>query len=112
MTDKEIKDCSCDVHEDCDCTDECCAESNVITLELEDGPRDFEILSSLEHEGKTYLALSEVDSLEYDIFLMTEDGESVELSYVEDDDTYNAVADKFEEMFGEEYEELDQSLTK
>jgi hypothetical protein len=103
MTDKEIKNCNCEEHDGCDCGDDC--ESNVITLDLEDGPHDFNILSMVELKGKKFLALSEVGSMEYDIFQMTEDGDSIELSYVEDDDDFNAVADEFDKIFSSEMDD-------
>lgn len=105
MSDKEIKDCGCGEHDhehgdDCDC------ESNTIILDMEDGTqKEYTILDMVELDGKKYLALSELGSVEYDILEMKEDGDSVELSYVEDDDEYNAVADEFEKIFSESEED-------
>ncbi len=106
MTDIEKHDCSCDHHEDCDCGDDC--QSNIITLDTENGPQQFEIQGYLEHEGVKYLALSEVDSSEYDIFAMKEDGDMFELSDIEDDDLFNTLADLFDDLFAIEMEEMTQ----
>lgn len=104
MTDKEKNGCKCgeDCHEhdeDCDCEGEE-VDSNTITIEMEDGStKDFIVLDVITHEGKQYMALAEVDSMEYDIMSWEVDGENVELSVIEDDDEFNAVAVKFEELF-------------
>ncbi len=109
MTDKEKKDCNCgeecnDNHEHCDCEGEEC-DCNTITLEMEDGTeKDFVILDVLSHEGKEYMALAEVDSMEYDIMSFEADSENVNLSVIEDDEEFNTVAAKFEELF-QSYEE-------
>ncbi|HOY84663.1 MAG: DUF1292 domain-containing protein [Candidatus Cloacimonetes bacterium] len=109
MTDKEKNGCKCgeechDHDEPCDCEGEEC-ESNTITIELEDGSsKDFIVLDVITHEGKQYMALAEVDSMEYDIMSWEVDGENVELSVIEDDAEFNAVAAKFEELF-QNYEE-------
>ena len=43
-------------------------DSRVITLEMEDGSeKDFIALDILEHEGESYIALSEVNSSDYDV---------------------------------------------
>lgn len=103
-----VKDCGCGQHdhehdEDCDC------ESNTIMLDMEDGTqKEYTILYMVEIDGKKYLALSELGSIEYDILEMKEDGDSVELSYVDDDDEYNAVADEFEKIFSESDDEDDE----
>jgi uncharacterized protein YrzB (UPF0473 family) len=111
MTDKEKHACDCGEHHDhdCDCGDEDCnCESNVITLDMEDGTqKEFNILNLIEHDGKHYVALSELDSVEYDILRFEEVGDQVELSIIEDDDEYNAVADKFDEIFSEDLDNLE-----
>ncbi len=89
-------DCDCG-NGDCDCAN---GDSNLITLDMEDGTqKDFLVLDILEHEGQKYIALAEVDSNEYDILAMTVVGENVEMNIIEDDDEFNAVAAKFEELF-------------
>lgn len=105
MTDIEKNDCNCD-HEDCDCGDDC--ESNIITLDTENGPQQFEIQGYLEHEGVKYLALSELESSEYDILEMREDGDMFELKDVEDDDLFNTLADLFDDLFASEMDEMAQ----
>lgn len=105
MFDKDEKDCQCGNHEhghDCDCENEEC-ESNTITLDMEDGTqKDFMVLDIVEHEGKKYVALAEVDSMEYDILSMTVKDENVELNIIEDDEEFNLVATKFEELFAQD----------
>ena len=111
MTDKDIKDCGCteDHDHDCECGDDCDCGSNTITLDMEDGTeKEFNILDMLELNGKKYLALSEVGSLEYDILEMTEDGENVELNYIEDDEEYEVVAKEFETLFAGEAEDTEE----
>ncbi len=104
MTDKEKNNCNCADHdhdENCECEE----RDNLITLEMDDGTlKDYVILDMLTHEGKNYIALAEVDSVEYDIMSYEEDGESMMLNVIEDDKEFNAVAMKFEELF-ESYEE-------
>ena len=103
MTDKEKTGCNCGE----DCHDEDCEheDGNTITIEMDDGStKDFIVLDVLTHEGKQYIALAEVDSIEYDIMSWEEEGENVALSVIEDDDEFNAVAAKFEELF-QNYEE-------
>ena len=110
MTDKEKNGCKCgeDCHEHdglCDCENEEC-DCNPITIEMDDGSsKDFIVLDVLTHEGKQYIALAEVDSMEYDIMSWEVEGENVELSVIEDDDEFNAVAAKFEELFKSDNEE-------
>ncbi len=91
----------------CDCDDEDC-ECNTITLELEDGTeKDFTILEMLEHEGKTYMALTEGDSEEYDILRVEGNDEDLELMIIEDDAEYEKVADLFDAAFAELEEETE-----
>ncbi|MCB5265981.1 MAG: DUF1292 domain-containing protein [Candidatus Cloacimonetes bacterium] len=88
--------------------------SRVITLEMEDGTeKDFVALDMLEHEGINYIALSEVDSMEYDVLRFVEVDDALELSIIEDDAEYDKVTDlfkeKFEEMFydDDDYDDAD-----
>ncbi len=108
MTDKEKQNCNCGEHHDHECGDDCDCESNTITLEMEDGTsKDFTILNILEHNGQQYVALAEEDSAEYDILRFVEVDDNLELSIIEDDAEYNAVADKFDELFNSELEDLE-----
>lgn len=111
MTDKEKQACDCGQigEHDCDgCDEDCDCESNIITLDMEDGTKkDFNVLNIIEHEGKQYVALSEMDSEEYDILRFEEVDDQLELSIIEDDVEYNAVADKFDEIFSAEEADLD-----
>lgn len=109
---EEDKQHNCDCGEDhspgeCACEDEG-TDSNTITLDMEDGTqRDFTVLDILEHEGKKYIALAELDSDEYDILGMDVDEETVSLTVIEDDNEFNAVAAKFDELFSQEQQEED-----
>lgn len=104
MTDKEKNGCKCgedcqDHDEHCDCENEE-GDNNTITIEMDDGSKkDFIVLDMLKHEGKQYIALAEVDSMEYDIMSWELDGDNVELSVIEDDAEYEAVGTKFQELF-------------
>jgi uncharacterized protein YrzB (UPF0473 family) len=111
---EEDKHCNCDCGDEhghgtgeCNCDDENCdCESNTITLDMEDGTqKDFTVLDILEHDGKKYIALAELDSSEYDILGMEVTDETVSLTVIEDDDEFDAVAAKFEELFSREEEE-------
>lgn len=107
---QHVHNCDCD-NEDCDCeTEECDCGPNVITLDMEDGTqKDFTLLDTIDMGDKKYIALAEVDSVEYDILRMEITGDTVELSVIEDDEEFNAVAAKFDELFNsEEIEELEE----
>ncbi|MDY0151059.1 MAG: DUF1292 domain-containing protein [Candidatus Cloacimonas sp.] len=106
MTDKEKT--AHNHSDDCDCGEDCDCENNTITLDMEDGTqKDFNVLNILEHNGHQYVALAEMDSDEYDILRFVEVGEEMELSIIEDDAEYNAVADKFDEAFTAEFEDME-----
>jgi len=107
MIDKDEKDLH--DHADCDCNDENCeCESDIITLDMEDGTqKDFTILNILEYNGSQYVALAEEDSEEYDILRFIEVEDSLELSIIEDDAEYNAVAEKFDDLFSSEFEDME-----
>jgi uncharacterized protein YrzB (UPF0473 family) len=86
--------------EDCTCGEH---ESNIITLDMEDGSqKDFEVLQIINHEGKNYIALAELDSAEYDILRFEEVEDSVELSIIEEDEEFDAVAAIFDDLFNSE----------
>ena len=81
-------------------------EVDVFTLTDEEGnEQDFQILGSIELDGKVYYAMTAVDeqSDEYVILrLEGEDGDDVTLVTVDDDDEFDRVADEFEDkLFGE-----------
>lgn len=110
MTEHEHKGCNCtdecgDGSAPCDCDNEEC-NCNTITLDMEDGTqKDFIVLDVIEHEGKQYIALAEVDSMEYDIMSMAVVDDNVELSVIEDDDEFETVAALFDEHFSSPDEE-------
>ncbi len=82
--------------EDCDCDH----ESNIITLDMEDGSqKDFMVLDMIQEDGGNYIALSEVGAMEYDILRFEEIEDNLELSIIEDDEEYNRIAKVFEERF-------------
>jgi len=109
--DKDHEHQTADCGHDHDCGPDCeCEhdheESSTITLEMEDGTsKDFTILAMLEHKDKKYVALSEVGTMEYDILELEYSEEEAELSEIEDDDLFEEVAAKFDELFQEEDEE-------
>jgi hypothetical protein len=114
MFDKEKDNCDCGCedttgkHEhECDCEgDDCDCGSDTVTLEMEDGTlKDFSVLEIVQYEGKSYAALAEVDGDQYDILRMEESEDNLELSVIDDEDEYNAVAAIFDELFLDEAEE-------
>ncbi len=83
----------------------------IITLDMEDGTtKDFVVLAITEVDEEHYIALAEVGSDEYDILSFTEneDGETIDLNVIADDDLFDKVADAFEEYFAsfDEMEEM------
>ncbi len=86
----------------------------VLTLEMEDGTsEDCIVLSIFPLEGKQYIALmpvSQADDEDGDIYLYEysedDDGQPV-LGDIEDDDVFEAVCDRFDEICDEEdFDEL------
>ncbi|MCB5253021.1 MAG: DUF1292 domain-containing protein [Candidatus Cloacimonadaceae bacterium] len=76
--------------------------SRVITLEMEDGSeKDFIVLDILSHDDNNYIALSEEDSMEYDVLRFVEADEFLELSIIEDEDEYDMITNLFKEKFEE-----------
>lgn len=90
---------------------------DLITLVDENGDEhNFEILDTIEYEGKEYYALYPVfenpedmvaDSGEYYIMEATDSEEGWELAEVEDDDLVDKLADIFEESFEELFDDED-----
>ena len=81
-------------------------EVDVFTLTDEEGNEEqFEILGSIELDGKVYYAMTSVEekSDEYVILrLEGEEGDDVTLVTIDDDDEFDRVADEFEDkLFGE-----------
>ncbi len=84
-------------------------ENTAIVLSDEDGNEfEVEIIETLEHEGKIYVAMVEVfdnpedmlsDNGEFFIFEIIEDDEGVGFCPVEDEELLNTLGDKFEEIF-------------
>ena len=95
-------------------------QGTLITLLDEEGKEhEFEHLASLEHEGSSYVALVPAYSEPEDI--LNSDGELVILKVItdeesgddlleaiKDDDEFEAVSAKFEELLEDEYEILDE----
>lgn len=92
-------------------------EGTLITLQDENGKEhEFEHIATIEHEGSSYVGLvpatdSPEDMLGGDGELVIlkivtdEDGEEL-LAAIEDDDEFEAVAQKFEDLLDEEYDIL------
>lgn len=81
-------------------------EVDVFTLTDEEGNEEqFEILGSIEFEGKVYYAMTSVEEKndEYVILrLEGEEGDDVTLVTIDDDEEFDRVADEFEDkLFGE-----------
>ncbi|MBR2724488.1 MAG: DUF1292 domain-containing protein [Ruminococcus sp.] len=88
---------------------------DLITLvDEEDVEHNFEILDTIEYEGKEYLALYPVfdnpedmvtDSGEYYIMEAQESEDGWELAEVQDDELIDKLADIFEERFADKFDE-------
>ncbi len=79
-------------------------EAPIITLTDEETgeEKDFEVLASATVEEKLYYALvpaDDEDAEEYIILSVTEDGDDLVLSSVDDDDEFERVEDYFNDLF-------------
>ncbi|MGN1167695.1 MAG: DUF1292 domain-containing protein [Lachnospiraceae bacterium] len=90
-------------------------EVDTVTLFTDEGEIECAILTTLELNGKEYVALSELDkdgdfSEDVWFYEFKEDptgGDDHELIYIEDEDEYEQVIDKFDEWLDTcEFEEL------
>ena len=80
------------------------AEVFTLTDEETGKEEQFELLASAEIDGKLYYAMASVESEaeEYVVLEVTEEGEEVTLSTVDDDETFDRVAEYFDNLlFGE-----------
>lgn len=80
------------------------AEIFTLTDEETGKEEQFELLASGEIDGKLYYAMASVDTdaEEYVVLEVTEDGDEVTLSTVDDDETFDRVAEYFDDLlFGE-----------
>ena len=85
---------------------------DIVTLYDEDGQQtDYVVVSGVEYNGKTYLALVEAanfdeEECEFTILRMDEDDseEGGVLSTIDDEDEFNAVMEAFDEKLDEEYD--------
>ncbi len=94
----------------CHCEDEF-AENNKIDLELEDGTIvECEILSTLEIDGKEYIALLPMGKDEYYIYGYKEYDDGFEIINVENDVEFDKVAEAFDELFASEDDEDDEEF--
>ncbi|MBQ9620718.1 MAG: DUF1292 domain-containing protein [Atopobiaceae bacterium] len=80
-----------------------------VTLEFEDGDsEEFEVIGTFEYESDTYIALTPYDDAEDSedepliyLFACTEEEDGfLDISEIEDDDLYEAVANRFDELSG------------
>jgi len=76
---------------------------DVVTLTDEDGnDTEFEVVGTLEQDGKVYYALAPLENEdgEFFVFVLTKDenGEDI-LSTVDDDEEFDRIADIFEDEF-------------
>ena len=80
-------------------------EDMFVTLDLDDGSSmECQILTIFEADGRDYIALLPVDEDEQP----NEDGEVFIYRYSEDDEEYEVVSDRFDELLDEaEFEDLD-----
>ena len=76
------------------------AEVFTLTDEETGKEEQFELLASAEIDGKTYYAMASVDTdaEEYVILEVTEEGDEVTLSTVDDDETFDRVAEYFDDL--------------
>jgi uncharacterized protein YrzB (UPF0473 family) len=81
------------------------SESDTITMDMEDGSHeDFAVLGTIENEGRKYIALAKVDSLEYEIMEMCMVGEYARLSVIEDNEEFEEIAAMFDKKFSQAQE--------
>ena len=80
------------------------AEVFTLTDEETGKEEQFELLASAEIDGKTYYAMASVDTdaEEYVILEVTEEGDEVTLSTVDDDETFDRVAEYFDDLLFDE----------
>ena len=83
-------------------------EAEIFTLTDEDGnDAEFELLAEIEDNGITYLAMAPIDgdeeSDEYVVLKreIDENGEEIVTS-IDDDDEFERIADKFDDLFASE----------
>lgn len=96
---------------DCDCGSGCGCEEEVEMMHLildDDKEVDCYVLGIFDVKEKEYIALVPEDSEDVLIYRYTEtEDEGIELDNIEDDDEYEEVGKKFDELFAEELEEED-----
>lgn len=94
---------------DCDCGSGCGCEEEVEMMHLildDDKEVDCYVLGIFDVKEKEYIALVPEDSEDVLIYRYTEtEDEGIELDNIEDDDEYEEVGKKFDELFAEELEE-------
>ena len=80
------------------------AEVFTLTDEETGKEEQFELLASAEIDGKTYYAMASVDTdaEEYVILEVTEEGDEVTLATVDDDETFDRVAEYFDDLLFDE----------
>ena len=105
---------SCDSSSSCSGTDcstcgGCSTDADqhsTITLTMEDDTEvECAILTIFPVDAKEYIALLPEDDDTVLIYQYNEDGEEVELSLIEDDDTFEKVSQAFDELWEDEDEE-------
>ena len=81
-------------------------EMETMTLTLDDDTElNCGIIGVFEVDGIEYIALLPEDDYTVLIYQYNEDGEEVELSLIEDDDTFEKVSQAFDELWEDEDEE-------
>ena len=81
-------------------------EMETMTLTLDDDTElNCGIIGVFEVDGIEYIALLPEDDDTVLIYQYNEDGEEVELSLIEDDDTFEKVSQAFDELWEDEDEE-------
>lgn len=99
----EENKCSCGCEHDHDHEME---EMETMTLTLDDDTElNCGIIGVFEVDGIEYIALLPEDDDTVLIYQYNEDGEEVELSLIEDDDTFEKVSQAFDELWEDEDEE-------
>ena len=87
------------------CNDE---EFYTVTLNLEDGDLECGVITVFDMGDQDYIALFPLDEngepASDDVYLYrySEDGESQEIEYIDDDDELNAASDRFDEWLDEQ----------
>jgi uncharacterized protein YrzB (UPF0473 family) len=89
------------------CDEECQHEQFVIPVQSEDGStQNYIPIGHIDYEDKQYIALVPEGEDTYDIYQMIGEGDIVTFYPIEDEELYDIIADKFNELFLSEMDKM------